>query len=275
MILPSDDYTAANSELIPWEKDRLYQDQDGILWINTPTITRKRSLQSFDGVNWTDYSNYPGFPQERLANIVKDDTGKLWVLDYWGNLYTLENNQFKLGRQEIFSHNSLEIGSGTCTVPAKVTATIIKPTNLIKIISAEGLQEEELWSQNYPVNLPTGSQETMEILTGKTLPAGAYEMKTTLYTPLNQELATGGTAFVVKETGLSINVFADCSSCGYHKARHRPGNHSASDQSNPGTQNRDQIPGKKNIPHRRRTAVIIRKPGPGPGTRGNPNVNLK
>jgi ligand-binding sensor domain-containing protein len=28
-----DDYTASNSGLIPWEKDRLYLDQNGILWI--------------------------------------------------------------------------------------------------------------------------------------------------------------------------------------------------------------------------------------------------
>jgi hypothetical protein len=59
--------------------------------------------------------------------------------------------------------------------------------------------------------------DSIDLLTGKTFPPGAYELKTALLSPLNQELADSGYGFVVKDTGLSASLFADCSPCGFLK----------------------------------------------------------
>jgi ligand-binding sensor domain-containing protein len=210
------DYTSANSDLIPWDKGRLYLDQEGILWI-APDYYEENSLQSFDGGNWVDYSNYQGFPQDKLANMVKDDSGKLWVFDYGGKLYSLENNQFVVRREGIFSENSMVFVNGTLYSAGNYWSGNFYPTNFMKISSAEGLIEEELWSQNYPVNLLSGGMASIDILTGKTFPPGAYQLKTALLSPLNQELAAGDYGFVVKDAGLSVSLFANCSPCGFLK----------------------------------------------------------
>jgi len=213
------DYTSANSELIPWDKGRLYLDQEGILWI-APDYYEESSLQSFDGSNWIDYSNYQGFPYSSmagLANMVKNDSGKLWVFDYAGKLYSFENNQFILRREGIFSENSMVFINGKLYSAGNRYGYSFNPTNFIKISSTEGLIEEELWSQNYSVNLASGGTEPVDLLTGKTFPPGAYELKTALLTPLNQELAASDYGFVVKDAGLSISLSADCSPCGFLK----------------------------------------------------------
>jgi len=219
-----DQYTRYNSGLLPGEKGRLYVDQEGILWITSRYFYDYQStLQSFDGTNWIDYSNYEGFPSYGAANVVKDDAGKLWVLDYGGNLYTLENDQFVLRREGIsYTYNySLVPVNGTLYSAGyyweSSWSITFSPTNLLKISSAEGLIEEELWSQNYNVNLGSGGTEHVDLLTGKTFPPGAYELKTSLMSPLNQELAAGDYGFVVKDSGLSISLFADCSPCGFLK----------------------------------------------------------
>jgi hypothetical protein len=214
-----DEYNASNSGLIPWEKDRLYLDQNGILWIKHYAYNYYdvRSLQSFDGSNWIDYSNYQGFPQLGVMNMVKDDTGKLWVLDIDGNLYSFENNQFVMHREGIFYFDNLLYSNGKLYSATMRFDYNVWPTNLIKISSAEGLIEEELWSQNYSLNLASGGTELVDLLTGKTFPPGAYELKTALLSPLNQELAASGYGFVVKDSGLSVSLAADCSPCGFLK----------------------------------------------------------
>jgi ligand-binding sensor domain-containing protein len=214
-----DDYTSANSGLIPWEKDRLYLDQEGILWIKHYAYNYNdvRSLQSFDGSNWIDYSNYEGFPQPGVMNMVKDDTGKLWVLDIDGNLYSLENHQFLVRREGIFYADSLVFSNGKLYSAGSRYGYSFSPTNFLKISSAEGLIEEELWSQNYHVNLGSAGTEQVDLLTGKTFPPGAYELKTALLSPLNQELAASGYGFAVKDSGLSVSLIANCSPCGFLK----------------------------------------------------------
>jgi ligand-binding sensor domain-containing protein len=211
-----DEYNASNSELIPWEKDRLYLDQNGILWIKHDYYN-EISLQSFDGSNWIDYSNYEGFPQYKLMNMVKDDRGTLWVLDREGHLYSFENNQFIIRQDGIFYSDNLLFSNGKLYSAGSRYGYYFYPTNFLKISSAEGLIEEELWSQNYIVNLASGGTEQLDLLTGKTFPPGAYELKTALFSPLQQELAASDYGFVVKDAGLSISLFADCSPCGFLK----------------------------------------------------------
>ncbi|MGD2092848.1 MAG: CARDB domain-containing protein, partial [Candidatus Aminicenantes bacterium] len=212
----TDDYTSANSGLIPGEKDRLYLDKNGKLWIKHG-INEAKNLQSFDGGNWIDYSNYDGFPQNKLANMVEDEGGKLWVLDYGDNLYSLENNQFVIRRDEIFSDYSMVFNNGTLYTAGSTWNGDIDSTNLLRIGSAEGLIEEELWSQIYPVNLLSSGTDTVDLLTGKTFPPGAYKLKTALLSPLNQELANSQYGFVVKGTGLSTTLLADGSYSGFLK----------------------------------------------------------
>jgi hypothetical protein len=181
-----DDYTSANSDLIPWDKDRLYLDQDGILWIKhqADSYSEVRSLQSFDGSNWIDYSSYEGFPQYGVLNMVKDDIGRLFVVDVEGNLFSFENNKFVFLKDKIFNNFNLLFSNGKLYSAASYYdhgSGTVYATNLLKISSSEGLIEEELWSQNYPVNLLSGGMESIDLLTGKTLPPGAYELKTALF----------------------------------------------------------------------------------------------
>ncbi|UCH93121.1 MAG: hypothetical protein JSV88_22940, partial [Candidatus Aminicenantes bacterium] len=220
--LTMDDYTAANSGLLPWEKDRLYLDQNGILWIKhkAGSYPEVRSLQSFDGANWIDYSNYEGFPQYGVLNMIKDDTGRLLVVDVEGNLYSLENNKFIFQEDEIFNNYNLVFTNEKLYSAASYydhSGGSVYATNLLKISSAEGLMEEELWSQVYPVNLLSGGMASIELPTGKSFHPGAYELKTALLSQLNQELAASDYGFQVKGTGLSISLFAICSPCGFLK----------------------------------------------------------
>jgi ligand-binding sensor domain-containing protein len=217
-----DQYTRYNSDLLPGEKGRLYLDQEGILWITSEYyIDNQRTLQSFDGSNWIDYSNYEGFPYYGVSNMIKDYAGKLWALDHIGNLYTLENDKFVLRREGISYDYSLVFSNGTWYSAGNYSRDYwniyFYPTNFIKISSTQGLIEEELWSQNYNLNLASGGTEQVDLLTGKTFPPGAYELKTALLSPLNQVLAASGYSFVVKDSALSISLLADCSPCGFLK----------------------------------------------------------
>jgi hypothetical protein len=131
--------------------------------------------------------------------------------------YSFENNQFVVCQEGVISDNSLVFSNKKLYIAGSCWLGNLYPTNILKISSAKGLIEEVLWSQNYPVNLLSGGMDTIDLLTGKTFPPGAYELKTALLTPLNQELAASGYGFVVKDTGLSIRLFADCSPCAFLK----------------------------------------------------------
>jgi hypothetical protein len=229
-----DDYTASNSGLIPWEKDRLYLDQNGILWIKhfAYNYNDKRSLQSFDSGNWIDYSGFVGFPPLGAQDFVKDNKDLLHIVDPEGVFYVLQNNEFVLEMEQSYYSHSLvwwnerlrcvgytgDTGGGgeIPTIAAGLTA-LTSYNNLLTLSGAAGVVEEELWSRNYPVNLLTGGMDTIDLLTGKSFPPGAYELKTALLSPLNQELAASDYGFVVKDAGLSISLFADCSPCGFLK----------------------------------------------------------
>jgi hypothetical protein len=229
-----DDYTASNSELIQWEKDRLYLDQNGTLWIKhyAYNYSDKRSLQSFDGSNWTDYSSFAGFPALGAEDFVKDNKGRLHIVDPDGVLYVLQNQEFVLEmEQSYYSHSltwwnerlrcvgTIDDSGGGGEIP-RVNAESLAATsynNFLTLSTAVGLAQEELWSQSYPVNLLTGGMTSIDLLTGKTFPPGAYELKTALLSPLQQELAAGDYGFVVKDAGLSVSLFANCSPCGFLK----------------------------------------------------------
>jgi hypothetical protein len=229
-----DDYTASNSGLIPWEKDRLYLDQNGILWIKHYAYNYNdvRSLQSFDGGNWTDYSGFTGFPALGAQDFVKNNKDQLHIVDPKGVLYVLQNNEFVLEMEQGYYSHSLvwwnerlrcvgytgDTGGGgeIPTIAAGLTA-LTSYNNLLTLSGAVGLVKEELWNQSYPVNLLSGGMDSIDLLTGKNFPPGAYELKTALLSSLNQELADSSYGFVVKDTGLSASLFADCSSCGFLK----------------------------------------------------------
>jgi ligand-binding sensor domain-containing protein len=229
-----DDYTTSNSGLIPWEKDRLYLDENGILWIKHYAYNYNdvRSLQSFDGSNWIDYSNFTGFPALGARDFVKDNNDRLHMVDPEGVLYVLQDNEFGLEMEQSYYSHSLvwwqdrlhcvgytgDTGGGgeIPTIAAGLTA-LTSYNNLLSLSSAVGVVEEELWSRTYPVNLLTGGMDTIDLLTAKSFPPGAYELKTALLSPLDQELANSGYGFVVKETGLSVSLFANCSPCGFLK----------------------------------------------------------
>ncbi|UCH92620.1 MAG: hypothetical protein JSV88_20310, partial [Candidatus Aminicenantes bacterium] len=217
-----DDYTASNSGLFPGEKDRLYLDDSGILWIKHRAYNYYdvRKLQSFDGNSWIDYSGYEGFPQYGVLNMVKDDTGRLLVVDVEGNLYSFENNKFIFLEGEIFNNYNLVFSKGRLNSAGSYydhSGGSVYATNLLKISSAEGLIEEELWSQVYPVNLLSGGIDSIDLLTGKSFSPGAYELKTVLLSSLNQELTASNDDFVVRDKELSLSLFANCSPCGFLK----------------------------------------------------------
>jgi uncharacterized membrane protein len=229
-----DDYTASNSGLIHWEKDRLYLDQNGTLWIKhyAYNFNDVRSLQSFDGGNWIDYSSFTGFPALGAQDFVKDNKGQLHIVDPKGVLYVLQNNEFVLEMEQSYYSHSLvwwnerlrcvgytgdNGGGGEIPTLAAGLTALTSYNNLLTLSGAAGVVEEELWSRSYPVNLLSGAMDTVDLLTGKSFPPGAYELKTAILSPLSQELADSGYGFVVKDTGLSVSLAADCSPCGFLK----------------------------------------------------------
>jgi methionine-rich copper-binding protein CopC len=229
-----DDYTTSNSGLIHWEKDRLYLDQNGVLWIKhyAYNYSDKRSLQSFDGSNWIDYSNFTGFPALGAQDFVKDNNNRLHIVDPEGVLYVLQDNEFVLEMEQSYYSHSLvwwqdrlrcvgytgDTGGGgeIPTIAAGLTA-LTSYNNFLTLSGAAGVVEEEFWSQSYQVNLLSGGMVSIDLITGKTFPPGAYELKTSLLSPLQQELSAGDYGFVVKDAGLSVSLFADCSPCGFLK----------------------------------------------------------
>jgi len=209
--LTIEDYTASNSDLQFRVKDRLYLDKEGILWIRyEPDYWSEiRHLQSFDGFAWVDYGSYEGFPQYGVRNFVKDDNGRLLVLGYDGgygyNLYALENDKFVLQRDErTYINNSMLYSNGTLYCAGRETSTFPYADNILKIRFHEGLLEEELWSQTYPLNLQAGENISLDVLTGKNLPSGSYVLKTQLLSSLGQELAESRDSFIVRGSGISV-----------------------------------------------------------------------
>ncbi len=197
------DYTSANSGLLPWEKDLLYMDKDGLLWIkhNPSNWDEVRNLQSFDlkNNNWIDYTNHECFPQYGVVDFVKDSSGRLHVVDRDKRLYVLENNHFVLESENIYYRHNLictdtkgkfycigtmeppEVPNITATVTdntgiSKTSATTISATpmdNFLTLNLTGGVIEEEVWGQTYPVNLQSGAQQNIDLLTNKTLPSGS------------------------------------------------------------------------------------------------------
>ena len=80
------DYTAANTDITPYEKNRLYLDKTGILWIYNTGGNGDRVLHSFDGENWINYSTFEGYPQSGVLDLARDNNNNPVIIDSKKNL---------------------------------------------------------------------------------------------------------------------------------------------------------------------------------------------
>ena len=211
------DYTSANTPMLPWDKNRLYMDASGMLWLTGYAYNWNdvRTLESFDvtgvagGTNWVNYTNYEGFPPYGVWNLAKDENGRIVVVDFFSNkLYYLDNekNTFVLAAENITFNNSLIFLNGKLYGAGLLGAyhEYTEVTNLFKVNFSLGLTEEELWSQTYNVNLTSGESSNIDLLTNKILAQGNYTLKTELLSPLGQVLADSRYNFKVKAGTISV-----------------------------------------------------------------------
>ncbi|MCP5105302.1 MAG: hypothetical protein GY950_18080 [bacterium] len=224
--LTLDDYSAANSDILPGAKDRLYMDQDGVLWFSNGT---QHYLQSFDGQNWVNYSGYEGFPEDGVFDFVKDGNGKLVVMDIYLSLHVLEDDRFVPGIEELNYNHSLVssngqlhfVGGEPIYVPEDDEGggeILETPNHLVTLSAGIGLAEKEVWRQTYNPNLSAGGNTDYDLLPARNLPAGSYQLKTALISSLGQELAVRNHAFSVRESDISVVISGGTNDSPYIKA---------------------------------------------------------
>ena len=208
------DYTAANSDLLPREKDKLYMDGNDVLWVkHNFSYGNTGYLQSFDGTSWVDYSTYNGFPALGVRDFALDESGKLYIVDNDRNILTLENDTFTLYKEQVpWTLSMALLGDKIYCAGGesiRISGYYTYPANFLEVGREAGVIEEKLWSRDYPLNLVGGVTTGMDLLSGINLSAGNYVLKNTLTSSLGQELAESSDPFLVRADGLSITLAGD------------------------------------------------------------------
>ncbi|MCK5058265.1 MAG: hypothetical protein KAT34_16550, partial [Candidatus Aminicenantes bacterium] len=191
--LTDDQYTSYDSGLSLGVKDRIHMDKNGVLWLrhyHGDDWYQYYKLQSFDGNNWVEYKDFDGFPEYGIEDFAVDDNGILYVIDTSyssNNLYVLRDGVFQLVEENIPILDNLLYSEGKfyCSGGEEIDYSV--PDNFLTInIGSAGLVEEEFWSQTYDVNMSSGDNIELDLLTGKNLSTGSYVLKTELFSSLEQ-----------------------------------------------------------------------------------------
>jgi hypothetical protein len=208
-----------------------YVDVNGVVWLNSESTGK---LYSFDrsAMLWTDYSVKPGYPLGMFA-VRGDESGNIYGIgiteNYLFSVYRLQNGEFITGAVEFDTWTMGELpelavvdgnvyinGSwGSPGGEGEGNEEFI--SGLLKISATSGTGPQTVWSRDYAIEASAGATLTLDLSPGTTFDPGVYILKTRLYSSLEQLLAGSSDTFMVRDSDVSISLFANCSPDGFVK----------------------------------------------------------
>jgi len=195
----------------------LYVAPDRKVW-----VVVSNTLYSFNGTTWTNFSNYIGYPSNGIITVTGDDSGNIYAVGindtYSNSLYQVNNTGLVKKDAEFYSYSSSYdwsyyqeiIGGYLYTYGSCGSEGGEWISGLLKIditgTGSNGSVEQTAWSNNYPIDLTSGSPLTLDLATGKTLDPGVYILKTQLLSSLEQVLAESNKTFSVQDHDVPVSI---------------------------------------------------------------------